>query len=94
MNFFKTFGDKLKKAVEYSKSKARKLMIFPKILWDDFKKVIKYLKSEAGDLMIYIGLFLLPVTTYQISKIAASYVLSAVLIIIGINIIRAKGGEK
>ena len=43
--------------------------------------------------MIYMGLFLLPITTYQLSEIAAAYVLSAVLIIIGINIIRAKGGD-
>jgi len=69
-------------------------MTFLKTFGDDLKSVIKYLKAEAGDLLIYAGLFLLPITTYQISVIAASYVLSAVLIIIGLNIIRAKGGEK
>jgi len=69
-------------------------MNFLKTFGDDLKEVIKYLKAEAGDLLIYMGLFLLPITTYQISVIAASYVLSVVLIIIGINIIRAKGGEK
>ena len=68
-------------------------MNFLKIFGDDLKTVIKYFKSEAGDLMIYMGLFLLPITTYQLSEIAAAYVLSAVLIIIGINIIRAKGGD-
>jgi len=58
------------------------------------KKYGAKIKNELGDLMIYAGLFLLPVTTYQINRIASAYVLSAVLIIIGINIIRAKGGEK
>lgn len=51
------------------------------------------IKAELGDLMIYSGLFLLPITTYQINKIAAAYVLSAVLIILGIYSIKA-GGEK
>lgn len=61
---------------------------------DNLKNIIKYLKSEAGDLLIYAGLFLLPVTTYQISKIAAAYMLSAVLILIGVSIIKARGGDK
>lgn len=51
------------------------------------------IKAELGDLMIYSGLFLLPITTYQINKIAAAYVLSAVLIFLGIYSIKA-GGEK
>lgn len=57
------------------------------------KKFGAKLKNELGDLMIFAGLFLLPVTTYQISKIAAEYVLSAVLIIIGIYVIRSKGSD-
>ena len=69
-------------------------MNFLKIFGDSLKTVIEHIKTEAGDLLIYMGLFLLPVTTYQISEIAAAYVLSGVLIIIGINMIRAKGGDK
>lgn len=64
------------------------------IFGDSLKDIAKYLKSEAGDLMIYTGLFLLPVTTWQISRIAASYVLAAVLIITGVFVIKSKGGEK
>lgn len=58
------------------------------------KKFGGKVKTELGDLLILTGLFLLPITTYQISRLAAAYVLSAVLIIVGINIIRARGGDK
>lgn len=58
------------------------------------KKLLDKIKQEIGDLMIYTGLFLLPITTYQISPLAASYVFSGVLILVGTIIIRAKGGEK
>lgn len=58
------------------------------------KKFGDKVKTELGDLFILTGLFLLPITTYQISRLAAAYVLSAVLIIVGINIIRARGGDK
>lgn len=57
------------------------------------KKFGAKLRSELGDLMIFAGLFLLPVTTYRISEIAAAYVLSAVLIVTGIYTIRAKGSD-
>ena len=55
------------------------------------KKFGAKLKLELGDLLIYTGLFLLPITTYQINKIAASYVLSAILIILGVYIIKSGG---
>lgn len=55
------------------------------------KKFGAKLKSELGDLLIYTGLFLLPITTYQINKIAASYVLSTILIVLGVYIIKSGG---
>lgn len=58
------------------------------------KRLLDKTKQEIGDLMIYTGLFLLPITTYQISPLAASYVFSGVLILVGTIIIRARGGDK
>ena len=55
------------------------------------KKFGAKLKVELGDLLIYTGLSLLPITTYQINKIAASYVLSAILIVLGVYIIKSGG---
>ena len=57
------------------------------------KKFGAKIKAELGDLMIYSGLFLLPITTYQVNKIAAGYVLSAVLIVFGVYIIKWGGEE-
>lgn len=57
------------------------------------KKFGAKIKEELGDLMIYAGLFLLPITTYQVNKIAAAYVLSAVLIVFGVYIIKSGGEE-
>lgn len=49
--------------------------------------------ENLGDLLITVGLLMIPLITFFVSVVIGFYVLSVVMIIIGLVYIRAKGGE-
>ena len=52
-----------------------------------------WLIENAGDLLIIAGLLMIPLITFFVDIVSGFYVLSAVMIILGIIYIKSRGGE-
>lgn len=68
-------------------------MRFLKTCGEMYKKYEPWLMENLGDLLITVGLLMIPLITFFVSVVIGFYVLSVVMIIIGLVYIRAKGGE-
>lgn len=68
-------------------------MRFLKTCGEMYKKYEPWLTENLGDLLITVGLLMIPLITFFVSVVIGFYVLSVVIIIIGLVYIRAKGGE-
>jgi len=49
-------------------------------------KLFKFISSYIEDIFIFIGLLILILTTYKLNRVAGSYLLSLIFILIGIFI--------
>ena len=58
-----------------------------------YKKYEPWIMENLGDLLITVGLLMIPLITFFVSVVIGFYVLSVVMVIIGLVYIRVKGGE-